>query len=91
LAAGLLLIRHAVLPLVGVALALGAGLPPDQRMAVVLFASLPTAASCYVLAVRMGGDGPFVAGLVTLSTLLAMLGVPLALALVLALQQGLGS
>jgi len=30
-----------------------------------------------VLAVRMGGNGPFVAGLVTLSTLLGMLSLPL--------------
>jgi predicted permease len=43
------------------------------------FAALPTASSCYVLAARMGGDGPFVAGLVTASTLLGMLSVPLVL------------
>jgi malonate transporter len=34
-----------------------------------------------VLAARMGGDGGYVAGLVTLSTLLGMLSVPLWLAL----------
>jgi predicted permease len=33
-----------------------------------------------VLAVRMGGHGPYVAGLVTLSTLLGMASLPLALA-----------
>jgi predicted permease len=37
---------------------------------------LPTASSAYVLAARMGGDGGFVAGLVTLSTLLGMVSVP---------------
>jgi predicted permease len=47
----------------------------------VLFASLPTASSAYVLAARMGGDGGFVAGLVTLSTMLGMVSVPLWLAL----------
>ncbi|MGA1726255.1 MAG: AEC family transporter, partial [Burkholderiaceae bacterium] len=36
--------------------------------------------SCYVLAARMGYDGPYVAGLVTLSTLLGMLSLPLTLA-----------
>jgi malonate transporter len=46
----------------------------------VLFASLPTSSSTYVLAARMGGDGGYVAGLVTLSTLLGMLSVPLWLA-----------
>ena len=33
-----------------------------------------------MLAARMGGHGPFVAGLVTLSTLIGMLSVPLWLA-----------
>ena len=47
---------------------------------VVGFAALPTASSAYVLAVRMGGNGAFVAGLVTLSTLLGMVSVPLWLA-----------
>ena len=44
------------------------------------FAALPTAPSAYVLAVRMGGHGPFVAGLVTVSTLLCALSLPLWLA-----------
>ena len=44
---------------------------------VVLFAALPTATSAYVLAVRMGGDGPLVAQAVTISTLAGMLSIPL--------------
>lgn len=79
LATALLSIRHLVLPAAGIALALGLGLPPAQQVIVVAFAALPTAASAYVLAVRMRGDGPFVAGLVTLSTLIGMVGLPLAL------------
>lgn len=79
LATGLLLTRHAVLPLVALACAFGLGLPPVQQTVIVLFSALPTAASSYVLAVRMGGHGPYVAGLVTLSTLLGMLSLPLAL------------
>ena len=80
LAASLLAIRHAVLPAVAIGLASALALPPAQASIVVLFAALPTAASAYVLAARMGGDGNFVAGIVTLSTLLGMLSVPLALA-----------
>jgi predicted permease len=80
LAAGFLAIRHLVLPLTGLALAAWAGLPPAQQMVVVAFAALPTASSCYVLAARLGGHGGFVAGLVTVSTLLGMVSVPLALA-----------
>ena len=44
---------------------------------VVLFAALPTATSAYVLAVRMGGDGPLVSQSITISTLLGMLAIPL--------------
>ena len=44
------------------------------------FAAMPTASSAYVLAVRMGGHGAFVAGLITMSTLLAMPTLPLWLA-----------
>ncbi len=79
LATGLLATRHLVLPLVALACALGLGLTPVQQTVIVLFGALPTAASSYVLAVRMGGHGPYVAGLVTLSTLLGMLSLPLAL------------
>jgi malonate transporter len=86
LAAGFLAIRHLVLPLTGLGLALGTGLPPAQRMVVVAFAALPTASSCYVLAARLGGHGGYVAGLVTVSTLLGMLSVPVALAVLERLQ-----
>ena len=44
------------------------------------FSALPTASSAYVLAARMGYNGPYVAALVTLSTLLGMLSLPFALA-----------
>lgn len=78
-AAGLLAIRHAILPLVGLGCAFGLGLPPVQQTVIVLFGALPTASSAYVLAVRMGGHGPYVAGLVTVSTLLGMASLPLAM------------
>ena len=81
LAAALLTIRHALLPLVAVVLVLWAGLPPAQQAIVVAFAALPTASSAYVLATRMGGHGGYVAGLVTLSTLIGMAGLPAALML----------
>ncbi|RZI82797.1 MAG: AEC family transporter [Rubrivivax sp.] len=77
LAAGLLGIRHFVLPVVALALGPLLGLNSAQHGILVAFAALPTASSAYVLAVRMGGNGPFVAGLITLSTLLGMATVPL--------------
>ena len=80
LAAALLTIRHAVLPAIAIGLTAAFALPAEQRIIVVLFAALPTASSAYVLAARMGGDGAYVAGLVTVSTLLGMLSVPVWLA-----------
>ena len=80
LAASLMVIRHLLLPVWAIALVIALGLPPLQQVIVVAFAAMPTASSAYVLAVRMGGHGGFVAGLVTVSTLLAMPTLPLWLA-----------
>ena len=80
LAAALMAIRHLALPALALLLVSGMKLPPAQQLVVVAFAAVPTASSAYVLAVRMGGRGPFVAGLVTLSTLLGMASLPLWLA-----------
>jgi len=84
LAAALLAIKHAAMPALAVALVLvlgpSIGLPQGQQAVVVAFAAMPTASSAYVLAVRMGGHGPFTAGLVTVSTLLGMASLPLWLA-----------
>lgn len=80
LAGALLGIRHVVLPAIGIGLGLALALPDAQRHVVVLFAAMPTASSAYVLAARMGGDGAYVAGLVTVSTLLGMLSIPVWLA-----------
>ena len=81
LAAALMTIRHALLPGLAIGLTAVLALPPGQRLIVVAFAALPTASSAYVLAARMGGDGGYVAGLVTLSTLLGMISVPVWLGL----------
>lgn len=67
-AAALLLIRYFGL----------AGLHADIALA---FSALPTASSAYILAQRMGGDGARVAWLISAGTLLAMLSLPMWLAL----------
>lgn len=77
LAATLLGIRHLVLPLVAMGMGVVLALPAQQQAILLAFGALPTASSAYVLAVRMGGNGPFVAGLITVSTLLGMVTVPL--------------
>ena len=76
LASAFLGIRHLVLPALALALGLWLALPSGQLAVLVAFAALPTASSAYALAVRMGGHGPYVAGLVTVSTLLGMVSVP---------------
>ena len=70
-----------VLQSAGEALSRLLGLTPVQTTMLLAFSALPTASSCYVLAARMGYDGAYVAGLVTLSTLLGMVSLPLALGL----------
>ena len=47
----------------------------------VLFTAAPVSASSYVLARQLGGDAPLMAGLITISTVLAAIIMPLALAL----------
>ncbi|RYF75423.1 MAG: AEC family transporter [Comamonadaceae bacterium] len=74
-------IRHLVLPLVAWGLAHALKLAPTQAAVLMAFSAVPTASSAYVLAARMGYNGPFVAGLVTLSTLLGVLSLPFALSL----------
>jgi malonate transporter and related proteins len=80
--AALLTIRHLITPLIAVALAHFFKLDKTQATVLLAFSALPTASSCYVLASRMGYDGAFVAGLVTLSTALGMLSLPFALSFI---------
>ncbi len=75
----LLTIRHLLMPLVAFGFAHLFQLDPMQTMVLLAFSALPTASSCYVLAARMGYDGAFVAGLVTLSTVLGVFSLPFAL------------
>ena len=81
LAASVLAIRHLALPLIAWGLVHAMRLEPTQALVLMAFSAAPTASSAYVLAARMGYNGPFVAGLVTLSTLLGVLSLPFALAL----------
>jgi len=81
LAVSILAIRHLILPLVAWGLSHLLRLDATQASVLMAFSAVPTASSAYVLAARMGYNGPYVAGLVTLSTLLGMASLPFALAL----------
>ena len=80
LGASVLTIRHLLMPLAAFGLARAFGLAAEETLVLLIFSALPTASSCYVLAARMGYNGPYVAGLVTLSTALGVASLPLALA-----------
>ena len=79
LAVSVLAIRHFLMPIIALGLTHLFGLTAVQTTVLMAFSALPTASSAYVLAARMGYDGAYVAGLVTLSTLLGMLSLPFAL------------
>ena len=81
LAIGVLSIRHLVLPIVALGLSKLFNLSVPQSTILLAFSALPTASSAYVLAARMGYNGGYVAGLVTMSTLLGVLSLPFALSL----------
>jgi predicted permease len=77
-----ILIKLLILPTLAYAMARYAGLPPLQLQILVLFCSLPTSASSYVLAMRMGGNGPLVAFQISAGTALSALTIPFWLRLV---------
>ncbi|WP_298925030.1 AEC family transporter [uncultured Ramlibacter sp.] len=81
LAVAVLAIRHLFSPIIAWGLARALRLDPAQTAALLAFSALPTASSAYVLAARMGYNGAYVAGLVTLSTLLGVVSLPFALGL----------
>jgi len=81
LATSVLSIKHFFLPLVALGMAKAFGLTAVQATVLLAFSALPTASSAYVLAMRMGYNGGYVAGLVTLSTLLGLVSLPFALGL----------
>jgi predicted permease len=81
MSAGVLTMRHFIVPLLALGIIRWFNLPPTQATVLLVYSALPTAGSCYVLAAKMGYDGAFVAGLVTISTMLGAVSLPFALEL----------
>ena len=77
----LLLVKLVAMPATAWLLIRGFGLTGIHADIPLAFCALPTASSAYILAQRMGGDGARVAWLISASTLLGMLSLPLWLAL----------
>jgi predicted permease len=75
------LLKLAGLPALAYGLCLAFGAEGVALSVGVLFAALPTATSAYILARQLGGDAGFMANLCTLQTLLALVTLPVVLAL----------
>lgn len=73
-------VKMLALPVAAWLLAGALGMSGVYYQVLVMFGALPTATSAYVLAVRMGGDGKSVALIISLSTLLGMITLPIAVA-----------
>jgi predicted permease len=69
-------VKLVAMPLAALALARMLNLAPLPAQILVLFAAMPSASACYILAARMGGDGPYVARLITSTTLGAAVALP---------------
>lgn len=77
-----LAVKLLMLPAIAYGLGSWVGLTTLQLQIAVMFCALPTASSAYVLAARMGGNGPLVAFLISAGTLLSIVTLPLWLLLV---------
>lgn len=74
-------VKLVALPMLAWGLATLFGLTGTAFATAVLFAALPSASSAYILAMRMGGDGPGVAWLISATTVAAALTLTVWLAL----------
>lgn len=72
-------VKLVLMPLVTVAVCQVVGLSGTAAIAVLLFQSLPTASSSYIMARQLGGDAPLMAAIIASQTVLAALTIPLAL------------
>ena len=74
-------VKLLAVPAVALALAALLGVDGEQRFVVLAFAAVPPATTAYVLAVRMGGAGSFVAAQTSAATAAALVTLPVWLTL----------
>jgi malonate transporter and related proteins len=70
-----------LLPAIATGLAWALGVDGPDRAVAVIAASVPTASAAYVLARQLGGNAPMMAEILTLQTLLALITMPVMMAL----------
>jgi hypothetical protein len=69
-----------VMPAIAIGIGVALGLSGVALSVVAIAASVPSAPSAYVLARQLGGDAPLLARILTFEILLALITIPLALA-----------
>jgi predicted permease len=77
-----IVLKLALMPAIAIGLALWFGLSGPALAVVAIASSVPSAPGAYILARQMGGDAPLYAHLLTAQTLVALLTIPVVLALV---------
>jgi predicted permease len=75
------LLKLVVMPMIAIPLGLAFGLSGSNLAVVACCASVPTASNAYLLARQMGGDAPLLAQILILQTALAVLTMPVFIAL----------
>ncbi len=83
------LIKFGLMPAATLLACLALGLTGPAAVTALLFQTLPTASSSYIMARQLGGDAPLMAGITATQTVIAGAALPLVVTLVLALS-GLG-
>lgn len=76
-------VKFLAMPATALLVGMAMGLSGAPLQVVVMYASMPAASSAYILASRMGGDGPFVARVLTISMATALVALPFWLSLTL--------
>ena len=71
--------KFALMPLATLLACHAFGLHGPAAVAALLFQTLPTASSSYIMARQLGGDAPLMAGIIATQTLLASIALPLTL------------
>ncbi len=75
-------VKFMVLPAATFVIAKAVGASETTLLIAMLFQTLPTASSSYILARQLGGDAPLMAGITATQTVLAALAMPLILGLI---------
>ena len=71
--------RLCVMPVLAGLVGRAMGLTGAEALVLIIFFAIPTAPTAYVLTRQFGGDGTYMAGLITAQTMAAVVTIPLIL------------